>query len=126
MHAAAQIVKEGGSIIMAAECWDGIPADSDYEKILTTVSNTDSLMDYIISNEFLLKDTWQIYYQALIQKKADVYFFSDRLDESTIRRAHFKPVADIAVLVDDLVKKTGPDAGICILPEGPQTIPYLS
>ena len=110
---------------MAAECWDGTPANSDYEKILTTVSDSDSLMDYIIENEFLLKDTWQIYYQAMIQKKADVYLFSDRLDESTIQRALFKPVEDIAGLVDDLVKKIGPDACICILPEGPQTIPYL-
>ncbi len=82
-------------------------------------------MNYITENEKTLKDTWQIYYQVLIQKKADVYLFSDKLDEETIKRALFNPVKDIKALVDELVRKTGPQASICVLPEGPQTIPYL-
>ena len=81
MSAAAQIIKEGGSIIIAAECWDGIPAKSDYETILTSVNSPNDLMKFIKEQESTLKDTWQIYYQALIQQKADVYLFSDQLDE---------------------------------------------
>jgi nickel-dependent lactate racemase len=125
MSAAAQVVKQGGTIIMAAECWDGIPSNSDYEKILTSVSSVDDLMNFIKENESTLKDTWQIYFQALIQQKADVYLYSDKLDNETISKALLKPVNDIGSLVDQLVKKIGPKARICILPEGPQTIPYL-
>ncbi len=125
MSAAAQIVKEGGSIIMAAECWDGIPSGSDYERILSAVNNTDELMDYIRRNEEILNDTWQIYYQALIQKKASVYLYSGSLDDFTVRRAQLNPTADIGRLTDELVSRIGPQAKICILPEGPQTIPYL-
>lgn len=125
MSAAAQIVKSGGSIILAAECWDGTPAGSDYEKILNSVSNPNDLMEYIKRNETSLKDTWQIYFQAQVQLKADVYLFSDKLNDETIRRALFTPVKNIARLVDELIRKTGPHADICILPEGPQTIPYL-
>jgi nickel-dependent lactate racemase len=125
MSAAAQVVKQGGTIIMAAECWDGIPSNSDYEKILASVSSVDELMNFIKENESTLKDTWQIYFQALIQQKADVYLYSDKLDNETISKALFKPVNDIGKLVDQLVKKIGPKARICILPEGPQTIPYL-
>ena len=125
MSAASQIIKEGGSIIMAAECWDGIPANSDYEAILTSVNNPDDLMKFIEEHEITLKDTWQIYYQALIQQRADVYLFSDQLDDATVKRALFNPVADIGKLTDELVSRIGPQAKICILPEGPQTIPYL-
>jgi nickel-dependent lactate racemase len=125
MSAAAQIIKTGGSIIIAAECWDGIPAKTDYETILTSVNSPDDLMKYIKEYESTLKDTWQIYYQALIQQKADVYLFSDQLDDATIRKALFNPVSDIGRLTDELVSRTGPQAKICILPEGPQTIPYL-
>jgi nickel-dependent lactate racemase len=125
MSAAALIVKEGGTIIMAAECWDGTPSDSDYEKILTSVSSVNDLMKYIKENEGTLKDTWQIYFQALIQQKANVYLFSDKLDNETIKKALFKPVNDISALIDELVKEIGPNAEICVLPEGPQTIPYL-
>ena len=125
MSAAAQIVKEGGSIIIAAECWDGIPAGSDYEKILTSVDGPVSLMKYVEENESKLNDTWQIYYQALIQQKADVYLFSEKLDDSTVRKALLNPAGDIARLTDKLAERIGPQAKICILPEGPQTIPYL-
>ncbi len=125
MSAASQIVKPGGTIIMAAECWDGIPSNSDYETILTSVTNVSELMEFIKKNESTLKDTWQIYYQALIQLKADVYIFSDKLDDNTIKKALFKPARNISKLVDELIQKIGPTARICILPEGPQTIPYL-
>ena len=125
MSAAAQVVKQGGTIIMAAECWDGIPSNSDYETILTSVKSVSELMEFIKKNESTLKDTWQIYFQALIQLKANVYIFSDKLDEGTIKRALFNPVKNISKLVDKLVKKIGPSARICVLPEGPQTIPYL-
>jgi nickel-dependent lactate racemase len=125
MSAAAQIVKAGGSIIMAAECWDGIPSESDYEMILSSVNSVNDLMKFIKGNESTLKDTWQIYYQALIQQKANVYIFSDQLDDETIKRALFNPVNDISRLIDKLVSRIGPQAKICILPEGPQTIPYL-
>jgi nickel-dependent lactate racemase len=126
MSAAAQIVKPGGNIIIAAECWDGIPSGSDYETILKTVNNVNDLMEFIKENEITLKDTWQIYYQALIQQKANVHLFSYQLDDETIKRALLKPVRDIRILTDDIVKKIGPKAEICVLPEGPQTIPYLA
>jgi nickel-dependent lactate racemase len=126
MSAAAQIVKEGGNIIIASECWDGLPANSDYETILNSVKSVDELMDFIKTNESELKDTWQIFYQALIQKKANVYMFTDKIDNETVRRAFLNPVEDIARLTKELVRKIGPDTNICIMPEGPQTIPYLS
>jgi lactate racemase len=126
MSAAAQVVKKGGSIIIASECWDGIPSGSDYERILTSVGSVNELMDYIIKNESTLKDTWQIYFQALIQQRADVFLFSDRLDGAAIRKALLNPVDDIAGMTGDLVKKRGSDTTICIMPEGPQTIPYLA
>jgi nickel-dependent lactate racemase len=125
MSAAAQIVKEGGHIIVAAECWDGIPSGSDYEKILLSVGSTGELMRYINENEGSLKDTWQIYFQALIQQKAHVYLYSDKLDHATIEKTLLVPVTDIAGLTEGLLRKTGPGTDICVLPEGPQTIPYF-
>ncbi len=126
MSAAAQIVKNGGHIIIAAECWDGIPSGSDYEKILTEADNAESLLEYVEDNEGRLKDTWQVYLQARIMKKANVYLYSDRLENDLIRRVLLVPADDIGLLTEKLVRETGPGVRICILPEGPQTIPYLS
>jgi nickel-dependent lactate racemase len=89
------------------------------------VKNVDELMQFITENEKTLKDTWQIYYQALIQKKANVFMFSKQLSEETIKTAFLTPVKDIAALTADLVRQKGSDTCICLLPEGPQTIPYF-
>lgn len=125
MSAAERVVKKGGSIIMAAECWDGIPGESDYESILTSVESVDALMDFIIAHEAELQDTWQVYFQAMVQKKADVFLHS-QLDEETVRSTHLEPVGDIHKLVLSLIEKYGPKTRICVLPEGPHTIPFLS
>jgi nickel-dependent lactate racemase len=125
MSAAERIVKEGGSIVMAAECWDGIPSGSDYENILKSVDKVESLMDYIREHETELQDTWQVYFQAMIQMKADVYLYS-KLDPATVQSAHLEPVSNLNSLISKLVDKYGPDTRICVLPEGPHTIPYLT
>jgi lactate racemase len=125
MSAAAQIVKPGGDIIIAAECWDGIPAGSDYESILSSVNTPSNLMDYIKKNENELKDTWQVYWQALVQQKANVFLYSDKLSDQITRKALLNPVDHIPHLIHKLVSKKGPDTSICIMPEGPQTIPYI-
>lgn len=125
MSAAAQIVKEGGEILIAAECWDGIPANTDYERILMAVENIDELYDYIRENEKNLQDTWQVFFQVIIQKKANVSLYTNKLDDDTVRRALLNPVDDPGLLIEKILREKGPEARICVLPEGPQTIPYI-
>ena len=75
--------------------------------------------------EKTLKDTWQVYFQAMIQMKADVYLYST-LEKGTVEKALLKPTDDIDSLVEELIGIYGPRTRICVLPEGPQTIPYLA
>lgn len=124
MSAAAQIVKKGGTIIIAAECWDGIPTRSDFETILHSVGGTEELMDFIKQHEANLKDTWQAFFLAMILQNSDVYLYST-LDDFQVEKAFLKPVKDISKLVLDLAKAKGSGSRICVLPEGPLTIPYL-
>ena len=125
MSAASQIVKKGGSIIIAAECWDGIPDHGPYGKLLREAENIEQLLATIRNPEFVMGDTWQAQIQALISQKADVYVYSDGLDDETTRRAMLKPSSSIEATVEALLKTYGSNAAICVLPEGPQTIPYI-
>ncbi len=125
MSAAAQIVKKGGTIIIAAECWDGIPANSDYETILKSAGTVEELDGFIRQKENELNDTWQIFFQILVQEKAKVYLYSKKLDDDTISQALLNPVDDIVKLIEELTAKSTTEIRICVMPEGPQTIPYL-
>ena len=57
--------------------------------------------------------------------KSQAYLYST-LPDSEVRAAHLKPVGDIGGLVRRLQAATGPDCRIAVLPEGPQTVPYVT
>jgi nickel-dependent lactate racemase len=125
MSAASRVVKKGGSIIVAADCWDGIPEHGEYGKLLRGADRPQTLLDMVRAPDFQRQDMWQAQIQARICQKADVYFYSENLSEEQIRSAWLKPARSIEATVDELLAKYGRNASICILPEGPQTITYI-
>ena len=125
MSAASQIVKQAGSIIIAADCWDGIPDHGEYGKLLHQADSVKALLETIHKPGFLKQDTWQAQIHALICCKADVYLYSRNLNDEQVKDALLKPCRGIETTVEQLLQKYGRDASICILPEGPQTTPYI-
>ena len=126
MSAAAKIIKPGGTILCAAECRDGIPNHGAYGEILASRSSPRELLDMITAPGYSRPDQWQVQIQAQIQLKARVMLKSDYLTDEQIRRAHLEPVHDIAGAVEEALRAAGPNATLCVLPQGPQTIPYVS
>jgi len=125
VSAAALVVRQGGAIIVAAECWDGIPDHGLYGQLLREASSPRELLDRIMTPGFQKHDQWEAQIQAQIQLKADVYVRTDGLTDDQIRGALLKPCHKIEETVAELRAKYGPDATICVMPEGPQTIPYI-
>ena len=125
MCAASQVVKPKGAIIAAAECWDGIPDHGLYGKLLREASSPRELLERIHTPGFLEQDQWEAQVQANVQLKADVYLHSAGLTDEQVARALLKPCRDIEATVTELRQRIGPQARICILPEGPQTVAYL-
>ena len=70
-------------------------------------------------------DQWQVQVQAQIQARADVLVKNAGLGAGEIRAAHFTPIDDVEAAVLDALNRAGPGATLCVLPQGPQTIPYL-
>jgi nickel-dependent lactate racemase len=126
MSAAALVVKEGGSIIAAAECWDGLPDHGEYKNILKMADSPQKLLEVIKAPGFLMQDQWEAQVQAQIQLKADVYIKSSYLSDEQIREALLLPCHSIEETLAQLLQRYGPDATTCVLPEGPQTVPYAA
>ena len=125
MSAAHQIVKKGGSIICAAECSDGIPDHGSYGEILKSQASPRSLLNMIETSGYQKHDQWQVQIQASIQMENDVYLKSGNLSTDQIIEAHFLPADDVSKKVSELLSEKYRNGTVCVLPEGPQTIPFL-
>jgi nickel-dependent lactate racemase len=124
MSAAAQVVRDGGAILVAAECWDGIPEHGQYAQLLRQASSPAELLEFVMRSP-PAQDHWQVQIQAQVQSRAEVYLYSHNLSEAQVRAALLKPCGGIVERLEALVERYGAGARICVLPEGPMTIPYI-
>ena len=125
MSAAAQIVKPGGSIVIATECCDGLPDHGEYVNLLRMASSPEDVLAMVSSPDFSRHDQWEVQMQAQIQRKANVYVKSSYLSPEQVRSALLNPCESIEETLSDLLDEYGADATICVLPQGPMTIPYV-
>jgi nickel-dependent lactate racemase len=122
MSAAARIVRPGGDIIVAAECWDGIPDHGEYARLLREAESPQALLDRILAPGFRCQDQWEAQIQAQIQLKAQVHVTADGLTDEALREALVTPCPSIEETVAD-IQRENPHATIAVLPDGPQTVP---
>ncbi|WP_248926244.1 nickel-dependent lactate racemase [Paenibacillus hamazuiensis] len=125
MSAAHKIVKQGGTIICAAECSDGIPNHGNYTEILQMRATPKDILEMIGDPSFQKFDQWQVQKQAVVQVWADVYVYSSLPDED-VKQAMLKPTHDIAATLEQLKARYGENMSVAVLPLGPLTIPYVS
>ena len=124
MSAAARIVQERGTIILACECREGVPAHSPLDKLLKETASPEEVLTLLATPGFVRSEQWQAQIQALIQRRAEVLVYSS-LSPEIIRGAHLTPCNDIAAAVRERLARLGPEARVAALPQGPLTIPYL-
>jgi lactate racemase len=125
MSAARKVVREGGAIVMAGYCEDGLPDHGKYAELLRRGGSPAGVLAMLNEPGFGEQDQWQVQIQAQIQQLVDVYVYSDGLSDEQIRDALFLPTRQIADTVNDLIRARGGSARVCVLPEGPQTVAYL-
>ena len=125
ISAAATVVKDGGAIVCAAECRDGFPNHGSYREVLESAESPEALLDLIENRPRTVPDQWQVQVQAKVQSRARVIMHTSYLSDHALAAAHLEQTHDITAMVRELLDAAGPDARVCVLPEGPQTIPYL-
>jgi nickel-dependent lactate racemase len=122
MSAAAKVVKPGGLIVCAAECRDGFPGHGSYRELLHAHPSPRAFLRTIAQSDHVTPDQWQVQIQANIQDHARVVMHTGHLTDEELGAVHLAQTHDIAATV----AAEGPDATVCVLPEGPQTIAYLN
>ena len=123
ISAATQVVRRGGAILIASECWDGIPEHGNYKSFLLAADSPQALYDRVVAPGLRVPDQWEAFIHARLCLHADIYLYADGLSDDQIRMAMMVPCRDIEAALHDLVARYGPR--LCVLPEGPMTVPYL-
>ena len=125
MSAGARIIRPGRTLILAAECSEGVPAASPLDKLLRSARSPEEILTMLATPGFVRPEQWQAQIQALVQRKARVLVHSALPDE-VVRACHLTPCHDIGAEVRKCLEAAGPEARVAVLPQGPLTIPYLA
>ena len=127
MAAAARAVRDGGAIVLASECREGV-GNEDYAEFLSSRESPEALMALLLEAGFHRIDQWGIQCQAMAQLKAEVHLYSS-LEAGTVRAAHLTPCEDVSATVAELARrveeKSGERAKVLALPSGFQAIPTV-
>jgi hypothetical protein len=86
----------------------------------------EALLEMVRQPGYLQMDAWEVFVQAQVQLRADVYLKNSYLADEEVESALLRPCHRIEDTLQELLARYGPDARICVLPDGPQTIPYLA
>lgn len=125
MSAGARVLKPGGTLLLACECREGVPANSSFEGILRHACSPEEVLACLATPGFQRPEQWQAQIQLLIQRQARVLLYSS-LSDSVVRAAHLSPGHDISATVRGLLSAQGPGARVAVLPQGPLPIPCLA
>ena len=119
MAAAERVVADGGVIVLAAACPDGLPDDGAFARILQRASSADQLVHPRGPGEL---DGWQTQVLGRVLTRAEVWVHSAGLSDAAVRSGLMTPVGDLATAVGEALTGRGPRARLCVLPRGPLTV----
>jgi lactate racemase len=117
MSAAEAIVRPGGTIVIAAECVDGVPAEGNFGRLLAEARTASDLAS---TDGPSVLDRWQAQVLARVLSRARVRLFS-RLAREDVVAAHLEPADDVGGAVSEALADSG-GSRVCVLPLGPLTI----
>jgi nickel-dependent lactate racemase len=123
LAAAERVVADGGTIVMAAACTDGVPGDGAFARILESASGVGELAHPAGPAQV---DGWQAQVLARVLARSAVWFHSNGLSDHSIRSAGMLPVRDLATGLEEALaagtRHHGRTARLCVLPRGPLTV----
>jgi len=117
------ILKEGGDLIIVAECSEGLGSEEfiqSQKKLLRFGPN--EFLKHILKKDFAAIDEWQTEMEIKSLKKGNIYLFSEGLSEEEKKYTGVNITYNLTKTINDSVKKHN-NNNIAIIPEGPYVIP---
>ena len=124
MVAALNVVRRGGTIILAAAITEGIGSE-EFQRLLAETATPDDFMARITGPGFFTVDQWMLQHLCQVRRKAEVIVVSHGLATQPPTNL----LATLAPTVEDALArcraKYGPRPHVAVMPEGPYVLPTV-
>ena len=122
---ALPIVKQGGTIIMAASLSEGI-GSPEFQQLFRDNPSLDVFVERILGKDYFVMDQWQLEELAKVRRKARIKIVSDGLPAATIDRLFVESALTVEQAVADSLAEYGPTATLAVIPKGPYVLAQLA
>jgi lactate racemase len=118
------IVKEGGTIILAASLSEGL-GSPEFQSLFRENPSLDVFMERILGRDYFVMDQWQLEELAKVRRKARVKIVSDGVPPEVLSACFVESAPTVEKALADSLADYGPDAQVAVIPKGPYVLPAL-
>lgn len=121
MIAALNIVRRGGTIILAAAIREGI-GSAEFQRLLADTRGNDDFMARITSPGFFSIDQWMVQHLCQVRRKAEVILVSDGVRAEAAPGLLVASAPSVESALAGCLERYGRHAHIAVLPQGPYVL----
>jgi nickel-dependent lactate racemase len=121
MTGALPIVKEGGTIILAASMSEGI-GSPPFQRLFQENPSLEVFMERILGKDYFVMDQWQLEELAKVRRKCKVKVITDGLSPEVINTLFVESAPSVEAAVSDSLIEYGPSATLAVIPKGPYVL----
>lgn len=120
--AAAQAVREGGAILIATACFEGV-GSREFQQMLESIASPREFLDHLARpDQEVVVDQWCAQEMCQVMLAHEVLIRCQGIEPRWLRARGLTPVDDVGQAVSGLLSRFGPQARWAVIPEGPLTI----
>jgi len=119
------ILKQGGTIILAASLSEGI-GSPEFQSLFAENPTLEGFMERILGRDYFVMDQWQLEELAKVRRKVRVKVVSDGLTAEVLAGLFVEPASSVESALADSLAEYGPDARVAVIPKGPYVLPLVS
>jgi nickel-dependent lactate racemase len=125
MVGALPVVKPGGTIVLAAECAEGV-GSPDFTRVLLATDDLEAFVRHISQPGVFVPEEWEVEELAKAARHAEILCVADGIPAETLAQCFVTPVPSVEAGVRLALQRHGPDARLLAIPRGPYVIPYVA
>jgi lactate racemase len=122
---ALPIVKQGGTIILAASLTEGL-GSPEFQKLVRENPDLRAFKKRILETDYFVLDQWQLEEVCKVLEKCRVKVVTTGVSGETLRQCQVEPAESVEKAVAEALAHYGPAAKLAVIPKGPYVLPYVA